>query len=457
MEMLQVAFSALVVMTIFGTILFTLDDLFIDFKAFVRRLKPRLVTIDYIAKIKRQPEKQIAILIANWKEAEIITPMIRGNLRNLEYNNYVFFLGVYPNDSATLVAAQNLQAAYPNKVQVVVNPFEGPTSKGQMLNEVARQIFNYETALDKKFDLFLMQDSEDVLHAYSLSLMNEASLKADFVQIPVFSFDVQTTSLVGGVYIDEFSESHTKDLLVRESMGAAIPSAGVGTMISRKLMLNMMLAQGGNFLKEDTLTEDYHLGMMTKKLGFKSKFVCVQYEKENGQREFIATREYFPSEMSASMRQKSRWILGVAFQGRENLKWQGSFVDLYFMWRDRRGPLNSILIVCSFIVLVGFMLMEKTPFQTDFAVQVLLGLNVFNMLLRVVQRMRAVALTNATHHVGLVPLRWFVANVVNVGASWKAYRQFSQSKKTGKAPVWIKTEHRMPERFGEDMKVQELS
>lgn len=454
MAIVEIIFITLAIVTVFGMLVFTVDDLFIDLQAFFRRLKPQRVTVEYIAKLKRNPEKQIAILIANWKEAEIITPMIRGNLRSLEYNNYVFFLGVYPNDNATVVAAQNLQAAYPNKIQVVINSHEGPTSKGQMLNEVARQIFNYEKKIEKTFDLFLMQDSEDVLHPHSLSLLNEVSRNADFVQIPVFSFDVPRSSFVAGVYIDEFAESHTKDLLVREAMGAAVPSAGVGTLLSRYLLLGMIQAQDGCFLKEDTLTEDYHLGMMAKKLGFKSKFACVQYEKEDGKREFIATREYFPDVISASIRQKSRWTLGIAFQGMENLQWQGSLVDKYFMWRDRRNPFNSILTLFSFILLIGFLFLGQKTFLQGMLFQALLSLNLVNMGVRLLQRMRAVALTNAKHHVVLVPLRWLVANIVGVGATWKAYRQFSTSKKTGTRPVWIKTEHRMPEHFGNDIKVQ---
>lgn len=458
MAAFEMLFIVLALIAVFGALVFTLDDMFIDLQAFVRRLKPQRVTVDYIAQIKRNPEKQIAILIANWKEAEIITPMIRGNLRALEYKNYVFFLGVYPNDTATVVAAQNLQAAYPQHVQVVVNTHEGPTSKGQMLNVVARTIFSYEASSGKKFDLFLMQDSEDVLHPHSLSLLNEVSRHADFVQIPVFSFDVPKSSLVGGIYIDEFAEAHTKDLLVREVLGAAIPSAGVGTLLSRNLITGMMQVQEGCFLKEDTLTEDYHLGMMAKKLGFKSKFACVQYEKENGQTEFIATREYFPDAMTASMRQKSRWTLGIAYQGRENLQWQGSLIDKYFMWRDRRSPFNSILIVLSFILLIGFVILNQLQLGQSVLqhglFQSLLVVNMFNMVLRLGQRMRAVALTNARHHVMLVPVRWLLANVINVGATWKAHQQFSESKKTGKKPVWIKTEHRMPEHFGHDIKAQ---
>lgn len=457
MTTFEFIFTAIAVFTVFGALIFTLDDLFIDLQALLRRLKPLRVTVDYIAKIKRQPEKQIAILIANWREHEVIAPMIRGNLRAIDYNNYVFFLGVYPNDAATIIAAQNLQAAYPNKVQVIVNSAEGPTSKGQMLNEVAREIFNFERRLNKRFDLFLMQDSEDVLHPHSLTLLNEASRTADFVQIPVFSFDVPTRDLIAGVYIDEFAESHTKDLLVREAMGAAIPSAGVGTMLSRKLVMTLILEQDGCFLKEDTLTEDYHLGMMSKKLGFKSKFACVEYEKENGQREFIATREYFPATVAASIRQKSRWTLGIAFQGTQNLQWGGSLVDKYFMWRDRRSPFNSVLVLLSVLMLIGFVALRISGYEftvlQNSLFQSLLTLNLFSMIVRLAQRMRAVAITNARIQVALVPVRWLLANVVNFGATWKAFRQFKESQRTGKRPVWIKTEHRMPKDFGRDVEV----
>ncbi|WP_374000477.1 glycosyltransferase [Bdellovibrio bacteriovorus] len=458
MPMFESLFIILAFVVVLGALVFTMDDLFIDAYALFKRIKPALINADLMAKIKSAPQKNIAIIVANWKEAEVIAPMIRGNLRGLSYQNYTFFLGVYPNDTATWEAASKLEALYPHKVVVVVNTQPGPTSKGQMLNEMARQIFKSEQHLSKKYDLLLMQDSEDVLHPHSLSLMNYYSSFADFVQIPVFSFDVAPRSLVGGIYIDEFAESHTKDLLVREALGAAVPSAGVGTLLSRELVLSLQDLQKGDFLKEDTLTEDYHLGMMTKELGFKSKFACVRYEKDNGQKEFIATREYFPSALNASMRQKSRWTLGIAFQGLENLSWRGSFIDKYFMWRDRRGPWNSILIILSTLLLAMFVIADLTgdvpAVLRHPAFQLLLGLNLLNMTVRLVQRMIAVSRTNARVHIALVPVRWLLANVVNIGATYKAYRQYQESQKTGKRPVWIKTDHRLPEHFGKEIEVQ---
>lgn len=458
MGMFDSFFILLAFVVVIGGLVFTIDDLFIDMYALMKKLKPLLITSDSLTEIKARPEKNIAIIVANWKEAEVIGPMIRGNLRNIDYKRYTFFIGVYPNDLPTWEAAKKLEETYPHKVVVVVNTQPGPTSKGQMLNEMARHIFQAEALHGLKFDLMLMQDSEDVLHRHSLSLMNYYSEQADFIQIPVFSFDVPARSLVGGVYIDEFAESHTKDLLVREALGAAIPSAGVGTLISRKLVQTLQGNQNGDFLKEDTLTEDYHLGMMTKELGFKSKFACVEYEKENGQREFIATKEYFPSNFHASIRQKSRWTLGIAFQGFDNLQWRGAAIDKYFMWRDRRGPWNSILFVLSSLLL-GLFVVARSFFSipeelTSSIFQAVLMLNMINMSVRLIQRMRAVSRTNARLHVFLVPVRWLLANVINVGATFKAYRQYSEGRRTGKRPVWIKTEHRLPENFGQEMELQ---
>lgn len=436
-----------------GAFIFTLDDLFIDAVALIRRLKPQRMKRAEVDAMLSLPQKRIAIMIANWKESDVIGPMIRGNLRGLNYHNYTFFLGVYPNDTETWKAAARVEAQYPEKVVVVVNSRPGPTSKGQMLNELARQIFASEKPQHDSYDLFLMQDSEDVLHPYSLALLNKASQEADFVQIPVFSFDVPKTSLVAGIYIDEFSEAHTKDLLVRQSLGAAIPSAGVGTLISRTLMNRMMLLQEGDFLKHDTLTEDYHLGIMTKPLGFRSRFACVQIETVDGEWEFIATREYFPAKFMASVRQKSRWTLGIAYQGFQNLKWQGDLIDKYFLLRDRRAPFNSILVVLSLIVISGLAahtwIHGEAPAGISHPLFVgLMIANTLNMGLRLIQRMRAVVLVNGYSHAALVPVRWFLANILNVGASYKAHTTYQTSLRTGERPAWVKTDHQLPAHFG---------
>ena len=119
-------FSTLTYAVVIATSLFILDDLFIDFVAFVKRLRPTKLTTADIQCMRGLSEKHIAIMIANWKEAEVIGPMIRGNIRGIDYDNYTFFLGVYPNDTETWAEASRLEKMYPDKVVVVVNSQPGP-------------------------------------------------------------------------------------------------------------------------------------------------------------------------------------------------------------------------------------------------------------------------------------------------------------------------------------------
>jgi adsorption protein B len=221
-------------------------------------------------------------------------------------------------------------------------------------------------------------------------------------------------------------------------------------------MNKMMSLQDGDFLKHDTLTEDYHLGIMTKPLGFRSQFACVQIEKEDGEFEFIATREYFPAKFMASVRQKSRWTLGIAYQGFQNLKWQGDLIDKYFLLRDRRAPFNSILVVLSIIVILGLMahtwIHGKPPagVNSTFFI-ILMYANTVNMALRLIQRMRAVIRVNGYGQASMVPIRWLLANVVNVGAAYKAHTTYHTSLKTGERPAWVKTDHQLPAHFGKEV------
>ncbi|MNL18594.1 bacteriophage N4 adsorption protein B [compost metagenome] len=74
--------------------------------------------------------------------------------------------------------------------------------------------------------------------------------------------------------------------------------------------------------------------------------------------------------------------------------------------------------------------------------------NTLNMALRLIQRMRAVILVNGYSHAAMVPVRWLLANILNVGASYKAHTTFQTSLKTGERPAWVKTDHQLPAHFG---------
>lgn len=459
----ELLFWSLFLCTLLLQTAFTFDDLFIDLVATLFRTKPQEIDAPLKQQILSTPEKRIGIIIANWKEDEILYPMISGNIGNLQYDNYVFFLGVYPNDEKTWAVAKSLESRF-SQVQVIVNDRPGPTSKGQLLNHMADQISKMGQAHPElACDLLLLQDSEDILHPLSLKVFNYYSAQADFVQIPVFSFPRAWHEFVGATYMDEFAESHTKDLLVRQRLGAAIPSCGVGTCISQPLIARMKSLQNNQLLNENSLTEDYQLGLTSHFEGFQTLFVCLYQKLEDGQIDWIATREYFPAQTKASIRQKTRWTLGIAFQGTMFLGWQGSLVNKYFLFRDRKGPINSFLLLLSTVYLLVFLLnhlmgpAETPAFLKNDVIQAMIGLNLMHMIWRIFQRSRHVMRVYAPQEALLAVVRWPLGNIINFSAGMYALQKHLHSLRTKTRPQWDKTTHQIPTSFGHSLPTPGLS
>lgn len=443
-----------------------IDDLFIDILSFVKRLRPTAVDRDELKKWRSLSQKNIAIVVANWHEADVIERMLRGNLSRVEYARMWFFVGVYPNDEATVESARRAARNDP-RVVVVENPSPGPTTKGQMLNVIFRRVFEVETRIDVRFDLFLMHDSEDVLHPQSLLMINAHSAdeigEIDFLQIPVFSFPRERSKLVGSTYIDEFAEIHTKDLLVRDWLDAGIPSAGVGTAVSRRLVQKLMAVQNGQVLNETSLTEDYILGLSAGGLGFRSKFISryIPHFNRKGKMvrlDFIATREYFPSEWGRAVRQKGRWIHGIVLQGRRLLKFEGSLARRYFLMRDRKGPITAAIGVLGFVALLMNLIVRTLapefhaahilPIYVQPPVMFLFGVNLAAGLVRALQRAYAVWLTQDLETSVLSLIRIPVGNFLNFAAVARAISQDREARSAGAQPKWTKTVHELPSDFG---------
>ena len=140
--------SELLVVVLFAvSILITvssLDDAFIDLLAAgIARYRLRI-----LAERPDDPLPKIAVFVANWHEEDMLGKMVEGNLARIQIPEVSFFLGVYPNDSGTLRVAKELEAKHPDRVRVIVNTLPGPTSKGQMLNEMFSQVFSRQDCPD---------------------------------------------------------------------------------------------------------------------------------------------------------------------------------------------------------------------------------------------------------------------------------------------------------------------
>ncbi len=439
----------LIVIAIF--IISGLDDIFIDLNAFFRGLRPRVICDDQLRKWKALPPRKFAIIIPAWDESSVIARMLAGNLARIDYprDHYAFYVGVYPNDQATIDAVERVARSNPN-VHAVVSPLPGPTSKGQILNHVTRCLMERSSTHragdgGQDWDAILLHDAEDLIHPLSLWLINERLFDNHYVQVPVFSLPLAWNELVAGTYIDEFAESHTKDVLVRARLGAPLPSAGVGTALRRDLVENL---PHGELLNEKSLTEDYEMGVRVGLAGFKQDFAACFVMNDRGRRDYIATREFFPKGFYRSIRQKTRWTMGITMQGWRNLRWQGTFLDRYFLFRDRKGIVTNPATLVGYLVLPGaFEAGNLVGWASSLNKPVVVGISILAMN-RMLQRILCVLRVYGPLTALMCLPRWPVACIINAAATFRAVKQHFESQWSGKAVRWVKTEHDLPEGFG---------
>jgi adsorption protein B len=366
--------------------------------------------------------------------------MLSGNIARIDYpaDCYAFYVGVYPNDQASIDAVERVAKVYPN-VRAVVSPLPGPTSKGQILNHVARSLVDGTGGCGQAWDAILLHDAEDLIHPLSLWLMNERLEKNHYVQIPVFSLPLAWNQLVAGTYIDEFAESHTKDILVRARLGAPLPSAGVGTAVRRDLVEHLL--SRGELLNEKSLTEDYELGVRVGLAGFQQDFAARYVIDTGGRRAYIATREFFPKGFYRSIRQKTRWTIGITMQGWRNLSWPGNWRDRYFLFRDRKGLVTNPATILGYVIIPAAL----QPGDVNWFVAIAVSMLAVN---RIVQRSLCVMRVYGPATAMMCLPRWPVACIINAAATFRAIKQHLESQWSGKAVRWVKTEHDLPEGFG---------
>ena len=309
-----------------------LDDLFIDVYYIIRATYRRFFVMP-----KHQPltaeqllvpkEQAIAIMIPAWDESAVIRRMLENTVQTVNYSNYQIFVGTYPNDTATQREVEIARERFGN-IRRIVCPKDGPTNKADCLNWIYQGILLYERETGVEFAMFVMQDSEDIVHPLSLKLFNYLVPRMDMVQLPVYPLEPPWWDFTSGHYLDEFSENHSKDLLVRERLAKTIPSAGVGCAFSRRALQGVARDKQNQLFSIDSLTEDYDFGFRLKQDNRKQIFVrqviwrtamkrsrLTGKEQEKTVSEVIAVREFFPNRFWLAVRQKGRWVVGSRCRG----------------------------------------------------------------------------------------------------------------------------------------------
>ncbi len=448
-----------------------IDDLFIDITYWSRRAKRRLGVYRRMSRadetrLYEKDEQPLAVMVPAWQETGVIGEMAALLATTMDYENYQIFVGTYPNDPQTQAEVDAVCQQYGN-VHKVVCARPGPTSKADCLNNVINAIQAFEEAAAIQFAGVVLHDAEDVISPMELRLFNYLLPSKDLIQVPVYPFPTRLCNFTAGHYIDEFSEYHGKDVVVREALVGQVPSAGVGTCFSHRSITILLREGDGIAFDTWSLTEDYDIGYRLSNAGLNCVF--VRYSVRNPElspfREtrrgissqassVICVREHFPVTLRAVVRQKARWITGIVFQGTQNLGWSRHWALNYFLWRDRRGliayPVGLLANVLFLVLLTLWLVSRYRPDAWHFApilegavLQWLLMLNGILLANRLFHRFYFVAIYYGFIQ-GLLALpRMMWSNVINFLANVRAFKIFLTQGGDRRLP-WDKTTHEFP-------------
>jgi bacteriophage N4 adsorption protein B len=329
-----------------------LDDLCIDliwigrwlYRRFAYyRLQPALRTHELAASV--QPG-QLAIFIPAWGEAAVIAAMLTHCTRAWASSScpYRIYVGCYPNDNACVAKVMSSARHNPN-IRLVLVGHHGPSTKADCLNRLWEALLTDEIAGGYKAKAIVLHDSEDAVHPDELDIFDRLIGKGGAVQLPVIPVRTPGSRWISGHYCDEFAEAHAKTMVVREALGASLPLAGVACAIDRNLLGRIALQADGKPFDEGSLTEDYELGLRIGAAG--GRTIMARLVDRQGQ--LAGTRACFPETLSASVRQKTRWLTGIALAGWDRLGWQGNLAQKWMLVHDRRSIFAAIVLIAAYI------------------------------------------------------------------------------------------------------------
>ncbi|MBN8808076.1 MAG: glycosyl transferase family protein [Sphingomonas sp.] len=423
-----------------------LDDLALD-------------AVYWSGRVGRRPDPQIddlapglrgtlAIFVPAWDEAAVIAPMLATMLDRVDDDDCRVYVGTYANDPATIDAAATIAERDP-RVRIVINARAGPTTKADCLNCLWSALLREEKAEDWRALAVIFHDAEDVVHRDELRVHRAMLVDHDVVQLPVRPLVDPRSPLVAGHYIDEFAEAHEFRLVARGMLGAPLPLAGVGCAIGRDLLDRIAARRGGEPFDADSLTEDYELGLMSATLGGRQVFARVR----DAAGELVAVAEYFPSTIQTAVRQKARWMVGIALDGWDRIGWgrAGDWRDHWMRMRDRRAPLAMLLLFIAYVALVawgaslGLHALTHTPMPALGATMAtLLKINGALLVWRLAMRAWFTGRAYGPWQAALSLPRALVGNYIALLAARRALWRYIGALR-GRRPAWDKTAHRFPD------------
>jgi adsorption protein B len=153
--------------------------------------------------------------------------------------------------------------------------------------------------------------------------------------------------------------------------------------------------------------------------------------------------------MRAAVRQRSRWVAGIALQGWQHHGWRLPGRQRYWLWRDRKGLIGSLLSPVTNLITLYVVAawiaghpnpMDRVPPAIGWMCAVVAAMAGLQMAVRAHCCSRVYGCRIAA----LVPLRALWANQVNGLATAAALFQFVKARLRRRDLVWRKTDHVYP-------------
>ena len=391
----------------------------------------------------------IAVFVPAWQEAAVIGDTLLHALSVWPQAGLRVYVGCYRNDPDTIAAAMQAAARLgksgDHRLRIVIHDRPGPSTKADCLNRLHQALRDDERRSGRLFTGVVFHDAEDMVDPGGLSLLDRALADgADFVQLPVEPVAQPKSRWLGSHYCEEFAEAHGKAMVVRSALGAALPAAGVGCAISRRALHQLSRRRiDGSPFDAHSLTEDYELGLAVSAMGGTSRFERARSEDGT----LIATRAFFPTKLPHVVRQKTRWIHGIALQGWDRIGWNGGWIETWMRARDRRGPLTALVLLVGYSLLTLTLLLwaaSSAGLAPELPLSPLLvflvGANFTAFVWRAVWRFGFTAQIYGVVEGLRAVLRIPLTNVISILAGRRAVTAYARTL-MGRAVEWDKTPH----------------
>ncbi|WP_082788505.1 glycosyl transferase family protein [Sphingorhabdus sp. M41] len=428
------------------------DDLLFDGLWIFHSLKRRLLVYSQYKRATVESlsiptsECRLAIFVPAWKEAPVIGAMLRRCLRQWTASEYRIYVGCYPNDAETIAAVASASTGSA-KIRIVICQRDGPTTKADCLNHLWDALCRDEIEEKANYAAIILHDAEDLVHPEALRLFAHLIGRATLVQLPVIPRRAKGSRWIAGHYCDEFAELHGKQMVLREALGASIPSAGVGCAFSRDALQKLSVRTQGKPFDAESLTEDYELGLNLT--GGEARGIFARLRDLDGQ--LVATQEFFPEKLEDAIRQKSRWMAGISLSGWDRLGWKNSWRENWMRLRDRKASFAAIILAIAYVavILMGILIFADLievykPQPISEFLKLTLFLNAGFLLWRLLMKFYFVLALYGVREAFLSIPRTIVANLINIMAVWRALGQYI-GQLAGRPAHWEKTTHFYPD------------